>query len=215
MRVRFSPGGGSRVRAASQLGTQPPDEALIERVEQMQRAAGQPALFSVRQEQAAFDEMLAQRGYRVKDPVIIYAIDPAALAAQAPPITVFETWPPLAIQEDIWRTGGIGADRLAVMAGVTGAKISLLGRIQDQPAGTAFVATHKDIAMLHALEVLPAHRRRGLARIMMQSAASWALRQVAAHFALLVTRANVPANGLYTSLGFQPVGDYHYRLRDD
>ena len=92
-------------------------------------------------------------------------------------------------------------------------KTSFLGRTQDRPAGTAFAAIHDGVAMLHALEILPAHRRRGLGAAMMRAAADWALDQGAATFSLLVTRENEPALGLYASLGFTAVGHYHYRAK--
>jgi GNAT superfamily N-acetyltransferase len=48
----------------------------------------------------------------------------------------------------------------------------------------------------------------------MRAAARWAARQGAAELALLVTRKNVPANALYTSLGMSVVGSYHYRIKE-
>ena len=65
--------------------------------------------------------------------------------------------------------------------------------------------------MLHVLEILPSARRNGLAAIMMRAAADWAQRQGATGFSVLVTRENTPARALYASLGFEPVGHYHYR----
>jgi GNAT superfamily N-acetyltransferase len=119
----------------------------------------------------------------------------------------------LAIQCEIWATGGIGPARLAVMDRAALPKTSFLGRTQDRPAGTAFAAIHDGIAMLHALEITPARRRRGLGATMMRAAAHWALEQGAADFSLLVTRENKSALGLYASLGFSPVGQYHYRAK--
>ena len=79
--------------------------------------------------------------------------------------------------------------------------------------GSAFIACHENAAMLHALEIASAFRRQGLARIMMRHAAKWAQDAGAEQLFLLVTRANVAANYLYTSLSFQPVGHYHYRIK--
>jgi hypothetical protein len=47
---------------------------------------------------------------------------------------------------------------------------------------------------------------------MMQHAAVWAGRQGATHLALAVTRANGGANALYSSLGMEVAGRYHYRM---
>ncbi|MEL7114853.1 MAG: GNAT family N-acetyltransferase, partial [Pseudomonadota bacterium] len=94
-----------------------------------------------------------------------------------------------------------------------GPKTSLLGRAKDQPAGTAFVAIHQGIAMIHAIEVTSALRRLGVARYILQCAAHWAQDQGATHLTLLVTKANAAANALYASLGMESVGQYHYRIK--
>ncbi|MBT8460030.1 MAG: GNAT family N-acetyltransferase, partial [Boseongicola sp.] len=77
--------------------------------------------------------------------------------------------------------------------------------------GAAFIAISGDIAMLHALEVSPVARKRGIGTKIMQAAANWALENGAFWLSLMVTRANVPANSLYRGLGMKEVGQYHYR----
>jgi hypothetical protein len=57
------------------------------------------------------------------------------------------------------------------MERAAGPKTALLGRVRDRAAGTAFVALHDDVAMVHALEVVPGFRRAGVARNLMQGAA--------------------------------------------
>lgn len=212
--LRFSNGGGSRVRAANLLADDV-DRTSLSAVEQKQRQAGQPPLISVRPGQEGFDAMLADAGYREKDPSLLYTIDPRKIAEAPPPVTAFAIWPPLAIQQEVWRTGGIDTDRWAIMDRASTPKVSFLGRIDDKPAATGFVSIDRDIAVLHALEVLESFRRRGLARIMINAAADWALEQGALRLALLVTRANKAANALYTSMGFEAVGHYHYRIKSD
>lgn len=176
------------------------------------RRLGQRPLFMVRGNDAAFDQALAARGYRPIDPVVLYAAPVPALTAEVPRVRTFTLWPPLAIQREIWAEGGIGEARLAVMARAGAPRVSILGRSGDKPAGTAFVACHGTIAMVHALEVRPAMRRDGLGRHMMQAAANWAETQGAWTLALAVTRANRAANALYTSMGLAVVGEYHYRI---
>jgi GNAT superfamily N-acetyltransferase len=161
--------------------------------------------------QTGLDQALTTRGFVARDATLGLLADCATLAAAPPAVTCFPSWPPLAIQEEIWADGGIGPARLAIMDRAKGPKISLFGRITDKPAGSAFVAVSDDIAMLHALEVAPEHRRKGLAAIMMRAAADWAQGQGATWFSVLVTRENQAAQGLYASLGFEPVGQYHYR----
>ena len=65
--------------------------------------------------------------------------------------------------------------------------------------------------MVHAVEVLPHHRKQGVASWMMRQAAFWGASQGAAHIAVLCTTANAAANELYSSLGFGVAGHYHYR----
>ncbi|MEM1272460.1 MAG: GNAT family N-acetyltransferase [Pseudomonadota bacterium] len=208
--IREGCGGGNRVSAATWDGDGPPD---FDRAESAMTKLGQPPLFMVRHDDTALDEALAARGYEIRDPTLGFAVATGALAQSPPPVTSFAIWPPLAIQSEIWSDGGIGAERLEIMARVKGPKTTLFGRISDKPAATAFVAIHESAAMLHALEVAKSFRRQGLARILMGHAAAWAQDMGADRLFLLVTRANLPAVKLYTSLGFEPVGHYHYRTR--
>lgn len=210
--IRDGQGGGSRVSAATAEGAVTPD--MLRTAEQAMAALGQPAVVMVRDTGDALDLMLAAAGYVIRDPVLVYAAPVAGLAARdLPPRTAFHAWPPLAIQTEIWAAGGIGPARAAIMDRVQGPKVSLLGRLDDAPAGCAFVACLGGRCMLHALEVRPAHRRRGLARHLVIAAARWAAVQGAGELVLVVARANQPAQALYASLGLGVVGQYHYRIR--
>ena len=213
--LRAGHGGGSRVSAAT-LAHGAAGEAAIDEAATAMKRMGQTPLFMVRTGEEAFDARLAAMGYGIKDPVIALAAPLTALTTRRPPpVTSFEVWPPLACQRDIWASGGIGPPRLAIMDRVTIPKTSLLGRSDDTPAGTAFVACHGQTAMVHALEILPRFRRRGLGRHLMTAAAFWAEAAGATRLAVLCTRANDAAVSLYTSMGFAPVGSYHYRIQKD
>ncbi len=208
---RQSPGGGRRVNAATTADAAA--AADIAAVVAAQQAAGQPPLFRVMGHQTALDAALAARGYAHHDATVILtcALDVLTAGGPVPPVTVFTVWPPLASQRDIWAAGDVGPARLAIMDRVQGPKTTLLGRIDDRPAASGFVAMHGTTAMLHALEVAPAYRRRGLARHMTRAAALWAARQGADRFALLVTADNGGAKALYAGLGLVEGGQYHYR----
>jgi N-acetylglutamate synthase len=209
--VRTGLGGGSRVSATTVTG--PVSAADLAQAEAAMAALGQPAIFMIRQGDAALDALLADRGYVIKDPVVGFAAPVAALTGQRPPpVSTFEVWPPLAIQREIWAEGGIGPARLAVMDRVTGPKTTILGRVSDTPAGCAFVACHGPHAMLHALETRGLHRRKGVAAHMLTACAFWAAAQGAETFSLVVTQANTGAHALYASLGMVAVGQYHYRI---
>ncbi len=90
-------------------------------------------------------------------------------------------------------------------------KAAFLARIDNRAAGVAFAALHGPPAMLHALEVLPDFRRKGVGRLVLTGIAHWAQGQGAQTLALAVTEANTPARALYERLGMQDAGGYHYR----
>ncbi|MFT6931657.1 MAG: GNAT superfamily N-acetyltransferase [Paracoccaceae bacterium] len=209
--IRDGQGGGKRVAAITADGPWTFDD--IAQAETAQDALDQPHLFMLRPGQDALDQALASRGYQVIDPVVIFACPTPDLMAQTPPLSTFPIWPPLAIMAEIWNEGGIGAARLDVMHRAGGPKTAILGRHNDHPVATTYVALHKEIAMLHALEVRTSARRNGVGLGMMHAAANWAHTQGAPWFALMTTRENAPALGLYTSLGMQVMGHYHYRIK--
>ena len=203
--LRDGAGGGKRVSAATCDG----DWAEVE----LAAAVVDQPLFLIRRGEASLDAALADRGYRVVDPVVIYAAPVAALMGEVPPMTAFAHWPPLEIARVIWAEGGIGAERVAVMERVAGAKAAILGRTGDRPAGVGFVALAGVEAMLHALEVRPECRRQGMGAVLLRAAANWAAAAGALRLSLAVTEQNVAARALYSRAGMQAVGQYHYRMR--
>lgn len=208
--LRDGRGGGSRVSATTVAGDFTPAE--LDAAEDAMRGTAQRMIFQIRDGQTALDAAVAARGYEVFDPVNIYACPVAALCDDPlPRVRVLPVWEPLALMREIWAAGGIGPERLAVMARAKGPKTGLLGRLEDKPAGVAFVAIHAGAAMVHAVEVAPAWRRKGMGQWFMRGAAFWARDHGATELSVICTRANAPANALYTSLGMRLVGSYHYR----
>jgi GNAT superfamily N-acetyltransferase len=203
--LRADAGGGQRVSAASVRG-----DFTEKDIANAVKAMANP-LFLIQEGQHALDAELAGRGYRLHDPVVAYAADIGTLAGDLPPLAAFPHWPPLQIARDIWEDGDIGPARLAVMERVVGPKAAILARASDRPAGIAFVAVFKSVAMVHALEVRPAIRRRGVGAVLMRAAANWGVTQGAARLALVVTEQNLAARALYAFLGMEAVGQYHYR----
>lgn len=205
--------GGNRVSAArlSDPQAKRAEPADIDAALAHMAAQSRAPLFQVLDSQPDLATALDARGLIARDHTDILVTKAQSLAAVPPAVTAFDIWPPLAIQTELWEAGGIDAARRAVMDRCGGPKTSLFGRTDDTPAGVAFVALHGDIAMLHALEIVPALRRRGLATHMMRAAAHWATQHGAKWISVLVTQQNHSAQGLYASLGLQPVGTYHYR----
>lgn len=212
--IRDGAGGGKRASATTE--NFPTTEADVKQAEAEMQALNQPLLFQIRPGDEALDKMLEAHGYRVIDPVNIWAVAIDQITREtAPPVSGFAVWPPLNIMTELWEQGGIAAPRRAVMHRVEGPKTGLLGRTDDTPAGAGFVAIHNDIAMIHALHVDPKLRRMGTGRHMILTAAHWAKAQGANVLSLIVTQGNLAANPLYASLGMQLVGHYHYRIKGD
>jgi GNAT superfamily N-acetyltransferase len=205
--LREGAGGGKRVSAASPLC----DDAPIATAENWMRTRGQVPLFRLGAPDSALDAVLTGRGYRLLDPTRIYAAPVADLARKPGHVQLFDIWPPLAIMRDIWAEGGIGTGRLAVMARACTPKTGFVARIEDRAAGAAFCAVHDGIAMVHAIEVLPHMRRKGVGKLIVQGAAWWAQAHGGHTLALAVTDANIAACTLYEQLGMQVCARYHYR----
>ncbi len=209
--LRWGLGGGQRVSCATVAGDWNLDDLI--RAEEGMRSMGQAPLFMLVPEDAALDVALEARGYAIKDPVVMFSATARDVAGQGPaPMTSFPHWPPLSIARSLWDEGHIGPTRVEIMARAAGPKAAVLGRSDDRAAGVAFVAIAGGVGFVHALHVAPAMRRRGCAANLMRAAAVWAQGQGAARLALAVTAANAPACALYTSLGMQIMGRYHYRV---
>jgi GNAT superfamily N-acetyltransferase len=203
---RNGAGGGKRVSAASCDGDWvEADLAALDGLDE--------PLVLIRSQDSALDAALADRGWRIVDPVVVYAAPVAELLADLPPLAAFPHWPPLAIARSIWDEGGIGQARLAVMDRAAGSKAAILARDGDRPAGVAFVACHGPQAMLHALEVRAPYRRRGIGATLLRAAATWAAGEGVESLSLAVTERNSAARALYARLGMQIVGQYHYRVK--
>lgn len=210
--IRDGKGGGNRVSAATE--DWPVTDADLSAAEAAMLALGQERLFQVRAGEEKLDAMLEEHGYVVRDPVNIWAIDLTKLTdGPIPPATAYTMWPPLELVREIWAEGGIGEARLAVMERAEVEKTAILVRLGDQPGGAAYVGLHNDVAMIHALYVLPAQRRQGAGQLLVRAAAKWAHGHGAKVLSLIVTQGNHAANPLYTNLGFTLVGHYHYRVR--
>lgn len=206
--IREGQGGGQRVSAAT--AEQPGGD--IEQAEQAKRALGQHPLFMIRKGDDDLDQQLAARGYIIKDPVQAWACPVSSLTdIPIPRVTVFAIWEPLMMMKEIWADAGIGPARFAVMDRAPMPKTGLLGRLNEKPGGTAFAAIHRNVAMVHAIEVPQYQRQQGMGKWLMRGAAFWAAEQGADTLSLISLISNDAANRLYASLGMTVVGQYHYR----
>lgn len=208
--VRLDDSNSSRVNAAT--AELPVQDADIEIAQETMIDGGQCPLFMIRAGEDALDDMVAARGYIIKDPVNMYAAAVADIASDAGDTRITEVWPPHAAQAQVWAQGGIGPGRIAVMDRARDPKVTLFGQVDGMAAASTYVAIAAGCAMIHALEVAAPYRRMGLARALTNAAAYWAQTQGATYLTLVTTQENIAANALYASLGMTHVGQYHYRI---
>lgn len=186
----------------------------IEAVEKVHRDWAQQPMFRLPDSDSRLQDALLMRHYHAHTPTAVMVCDCAALAREMPRMTTFAIWPPLAIQRDIWAAGNITPPRQAVMDRLTLPKTALLGRLDDRAAAAGFVALDGPVAMIHAIEVAPEFRRRGLAGWIISAAAHWAQERGASRLGLAVGRANSAARAAYDRMGFAEMGGYSYWTRD-
>lgn len=210
--IREGKGGGNRVSSATE--DWPVTEADLPTAEAAMRALGQVPQFMVRDGEEKLDALLAHHGYEIRDVTNLYAMSTGELRGDGtiPMGGGYAMWPPLFKIREIWEADGIGPERQTIMDRAPAPKCGIIARKGDFAAGAAFVSVHDGIAMIHALHVLPDHRRKGVARQLLKQAAIWAYDRGAPVCALAVTRGNHAANPLYASLGMTLRGHYHYRV---
>ncbi|MCH1412628.1 MAG: GNAT family N-acetyltransferase [Rhodobacteraceae bacterium] len=209
--IRVSEGAGKRASAISLEGIW--EETSFKRLKNLLKKLGKSEIFMVYQSDSLFEKELNERNYKVFDKSCVFEIAVAELIkTEAPPVTMFSIWPPLQIQKELWITNGISWQRQAVMDRARKPKTSILGRWNNNPIASAFVAKSENVAFLHALIVDKNFRRQGVARALMRHAGQWATKHNCARLMVVTTETNSAANSLYTSLEFQLVNKYHYRI---
>ncbi|MDF3607705.1 GNAT family N-acetyltransferase [Paracoccus sp. DMF-8] len=208
-RVGRGLGGGGRVGSARALERWTPQG--IHDAIAIHRDWNQPVLFRAMQDDTPLKDALAGAGLSPGKPTAVMVAPTALLAeVEQPYLSAIPSWPPLAVQREIWEGGSIAPARQAAMDRVTLPKMSILGRSKDWPVAAAFLAWADDVAMIHAIEVAPNARRQGMGEWVVRGAAKVARDAGASRLALAVTVANAPAIALYRKLGFATVGIYDY-----
>lgn len=207
-RLRDGAGAGKRVDSARSLGASDFEAAAA-----AMRAAGRRPLIQVASN-PDLDAALDAAGWEIVDPTLLLAAPVAKLVDMEAPRGVKSVLvrTRLALLDEIWDAGGIGPARRALMDRCALPKATIMTRTDDIVGGLSYVAVDGDVAMIHAVEVRPEARRRGVARAGLSAAARFAAENGAQWLALAVTEANAPARALYHSAGMENVGRYHYRL---
>ena len=209
--IRISNGAGKRASAISLEGVW--EEASFIRLKKFLKRLGKSEIFMIYQSGSLFEKELNNRNYQVFDKSCIFEISVSELIKnEPPPISMFSIWPPLEIQKQLWNSNGIGWQRQAVMNRANQIKTSILARWNDNPVASAFIAKSGNVAFLHALVVDKNFRRQGVAKALMRHAGQWANKNNCSRLMVVTTEENAAANGLYSSLEFQLVNKYHYRI---
>lgn len=205
--VREGAGGGQRVSATTLL-SEIHDYQISIAVEKM-ASLGQTPLFMIRNTDEKLDAELHGLNYDIVDPVVILIAETQKLLRNPTnQMQAVQTLgAPNANVKSIWADGGINQGRLNVMARVEAPKTI----INAGQMGVAFAAAFNSIAMVHAVEVASAHRRKGVANALMYKAFQWAEEQNCKWVSVLTVRENIPARTLYENLGMVESAAYHYR----
>lgn len=179
-------------RLNSALPTGPPLDLDV--VEEWYRSRGLPprVMVSPEDELGALDAQLAERGFEVEVPADILVGDPAV---------VLERLDGAAHQV-------VPTELVAPEAALrSGQDVIQLGAAEG--AGRATVVLQDGWSLILALEVDPAHRRRGIASALVRA---WARAAEGRGLYLQVRQDNAPGHALYEAAGFTRSHAYHYRL---
>jgi GNAT superfamily N-acetyltransferase len=210
-KIRISEGAGKRASAISLEGFW--EEDSFRKLKDLLKKLDKSEIFMINQSNNLFDKKLNELNYQIFDRSCVFEIAVTELIkSEAPQTTIFSIWPALHVQKELWNSYGIGWQRQAVMNRVPNLKTSILVRSGDNPVASAFVATSGDVAFLHALVVDRNSRRQGVARALMKYAGQWANKHNCAKLMVVTTETNAAATSLYSSLEFQLVNKYHYRI---
>ena len=116
--------------------------------------------------------------------------------------------------EDAWSVQAVA--ELMAMPGTFGLIAAVASPAEPQPAGFLVARVAAEECEILSIGVVPTHRRRGLARLLMDRATRSAAAEGAGHVFLEVAEDNWGAQRLYAVLGFAPVGrrrNYYRRGR--
>lgn len=193
----------------------PPIEERLRRAEEFYRARRLPPCFQVGPASAPADlaAILTRRGYVLGTPTMAMAAPLPVTLARAPVEL-------LASPDDSWRRVFLGASqddadgrgRLAIVQAMTLPRRHAVARVGDEPAAVGIGVVDGEWLGLYAMRTLAEHRRRGLARAVVEALFAWGAGEGARYAYLQVEVDNPPALELYRSLGFEEVYRYGYWL---
>ena len=168
---------------------------------------------------AELSAALDRRGYSVEQHSQVLTADAAAVAAHddgSHGVHLIDA-PEAHWAAICWPADGDGkeaAGRFAIAKRLPEPRVFALAQLSGNAGGAGLAVAQGDWACLGAIHVLPAFRRRGLAKAIVTALAAWAVARSVQRLYLQVQFSNAPARRLYDGLGFHFAYAYHYRMRN-
>jgi GNAT superfamily N-acetyltransferase len=168
---------------------------------------------------AGLDAWLAERGYAIDAPVVVMTRDLEGLSEgrESPDLetTVLETpstdWLFVAIERGRFAKAREPFSGILARIGPRGA--FALSTASEGPCAVGLGVVDDEFLGIFNMLTVPEARRRGAARSILSALALWGTQHGARLAYLQVERDNAPARALYTSAGFSPAYEYHYRTQ--
>jgi N-acetylglutamate synthase len=215
---RYTGGGSLRANSVSALGFAGRDvDAAIAEVEWRYRARRAPVIFQMSPERmpSDLDQRLAKCGYRLREPCTTLAKIIDKSVRQPPDITIEES--PSADWLQIY-LAGISPDRRkiapAILKRVPGPKAFAIARINGEAVSTALGVMDGTVVIAECVSTRADKRRIGSGSTVMRGIEAWGAKHGATIIGLQAVTANKPAQAMYAALGYQKVGEHHYRMLD-
>jgi ribosomal protein S18 acetylase RimI-like enzyme len=214
--LRFSKGISRRANSANPLhaGYAMP-EAVIEQIEALYRAQGQPAIFRVPSFLAGIDEPLVARGYRSEGETCVLYGEMADVAAAPDPGVELSADPRtewLAAMAALQRHTETHRRVYRRIVGAVAVPAAFAGlRIDGDLAALAYGTLGDGLLCYESVITDPRRRRQGLAWRVIASLAAWGRDQGAHGVCLQVEAGNAPGRALYDRFGLKTeLYRYHY-----
>jgi ribosomal protein S18 acetylase RimI-like enzyme len=200
-------------------------EARLAAVEHFYASRGQPAVYQISPaaQPEALDGVLAAQGYTFHAPTFVQTTTVAAMLAALAPARDAPGFQ-VAIAErcgDAWFdlyceaeavTGQAAAVRRAILDRIAPASAFALLHVDGTPVAVGHGVVEAGWLGIYSMATAPSFRRRGAARTLLCTLATWAEGEGAEQAYLQVMEHNHAAQALYATAGFVTTYGYHYRV---
>lgn len=182
--------------------------------------SGEPALQGV---DTDLDRLLAGRGYRLDTPTLVLTAASREVAVASTPMGAARSSAAVRLDAEpddewlaVYHYRGQELPPVARRLLLSAPQQVFVSVRDDQGRALAVArgASSQGWTGVTAMEVGAAHRRQGLARLVLARLSGWAVDRGDASMYLQVAEANAGARALYEAAGFAVHHAYHYRVRD-